>query len=118
MKGLFYAVSAFVVMGLAYWAYSENYKTQDALREAAKLQREIGDAREVLSVLEAEWAYLNRPERLRMLAEKHFDELGLLPITPDQFASVTQVAYPPRLPSIDALALEAVSAQFDTEANE
>ncbi|GFE63545.1 cell division protein FtsL [Litoreibacter roseus] len=94
MRGLFYAMAALAVMGLAYWAYNENYKTQDALREAAQLQRQIGDQRQTLAILTAEWAYLNRPERLRELADMNFARLRLLPITPEQFVPVTQVPYP------------------------
>lgn len=99
MRSVLYAFSALIVMGLAYWSYSENYKTRDKLRESAALQREIGSAREALSVLEAEWAYLNRPERLRDLAELNFDRLQLLPITPEQFGSVADVSKP--LPEFD-----------------
>lgn len=92
MRGVLYAISALIVMGLAYWSYSENYKTRDKLRESASLQRAIGNAREALSVLEAEWAYLNRPERLRDLAELNFERLQLLPIAPEQFGSVSEVS--------------------------
>lgn len=94
MRGLLFGFFALAVMGLAYWAYYENYKTQDALRTATALQREIGASRETLSVLEAEWAYLNRPERLADLADLNFERLQLLPITRDQFGSVAQVGYP------------------------
>ncbi|MCY4333092.1 MAG: cell division protein FtsL [Litoreibacter sp.] len=95
MRGFVFGLFALAVMGLAYWAYSENYKTQDALRTASDLQREIGNSRETLAVLQAEWAYLNRPERLSDLAKLNFDKLQLLPITRDQFALVTQVSFPP-----------------------
>ncbi len=95
MRGILFGLFALAVMGLAYWAYSENYKTQDALRTASALQREIGHQRETLAVLQAEWAYLNRPERLSDLAKLNFDKLQLLPITRDQFALVTQVNFPP-----------------------
>ncbi|MFY0690855.1 MAG: cell division protein FtsL [Paracoccaceae bacterium] len=94
MRGLLYATSALIVMGLAYWAYFENYRTQDALREASRLQREIGEARETLNVLEAEWAYLNRPDRLRDLADLNFEALQLLPISAHHFGEVEYVAYP------------------------
>lgn len=115
MRGLFYALSAMFVMALAYWAYSENYRTQDALRKASALQREIGAARETLAVLQAEWAYLNRPERLRELAELNFAELQLLPITPEQFSSVTQVAYPAPDPVLEELIASVnVSAQLES----
>ena len=94
MRGVFFALAAMIVMGLGYWAYKENYRTQEALREASSLQREIGSSRETLSVLQAEWAYLNRPERLRDLAALNFEQLQLLPISADHFGSVAQVDFP------------------------
>ncbi|WP_420858539.1 cell division protein FtsL [Marivivens marinus] len=95
MRGLLYVFSALVVMALGYWAYHENYTTQTAIREVRGLHREIGEAHEKLGVLRAEWAYLNRPDRLRDLAELNFDRLGLLPLMPDGFGRVDQVTYPP-----------------------
>ncbi|MFV0333348.1 MAG: cell division protein FtsL [Tropicimonas sp.] len=95
MKTLFYLFSALIVMGLAFWAYQENYQTQAALKESSELKREIGGLRQTLATLEAEWAYLNRPERLAELATINFDALKLLPLTPEQFGSVEQVTFPP-----------------------
>lgn len=94
MKSLLYVVTALSVLGLAFWAYQENYATQQVLKETRKLQRQIGSAQVRLSVLRAEWAYLNRPDRLMELAELNFDRLGLLPLRPDQFGRVDEVSYP------------------------
>lgn len=94
MRTILYLASALAVIALAFWAYRENYRTQTALREAVRIQTEIAAARERLSVLRAEWAYLNRPDRLRDLADLNFDRLGLLPLRPESFGRVDQVTYP------------------------
>lgn len=96
MRTLFYILTTVAVVGLAFWAYRENYATQGALAETRELRREIRAAHTRLSILRAEWAYLNRPDRLRDLADINFDRLGLLPLRPEQFGNVDQVAYPPR----------------------
>ena len=94
MRPFLLILSAMVLMSLAFWAYRENYATQAALKDVSKLNREIADLREALSQQRAEWAYLNRPSRLRDLVALNFDSLGLLPMDPGQFAPVDQVAFP------------------------
>ena len=107
MRGLFYVLAALGVMGLAFWAYQENYKTQAAIAEVRDLHRDIGTAHERLGMLRAEWAYLNRPDRLADLADLNFDRLGLLPLMPDAFGRVDQIIYPiaPILPIINPIEL-------------
>ena len=95
MRSLFFIVAAALVMGLAFWAYHENYRTQAALRDVTRLQSEVAELRATLGTLRAEWAYLNRPERLSDLAELNFERLGLLPLEARQFGDVEQVAFPP-----------------------
>ncbi len=95
MRSLFYVLSALAVIALAYWAYHENYRTQHAQSEADALEDRISVARQRLRVLNAEWAYLNRPSRLRELAEINYERLGLMPLQPYQFGRIDQVAYPP-----------------------
>jgi hypothetical protein len=100
MRPVLFILSAMVLMSLAFWAYRENYATQRALKDVSNLNREIADLRESLSQQRAEWAYLNRPSRLRDLVALNFDSLGLLPMDPGQFSPVDQVAFP-QPPAVD-----------------
>lgn len=94
MRGLLYFLAAVAVLALGFWSYQENYKTRDAISEVRQLHAQIGRAHERLAMLKAEWAYLNRPDRLSDLAELNFERLGLLPLMPDAFGRVDQIIYP------------------------
>ncbi|MFA5539251.1 MAG: cell division protein FtsL [Gemmobacter sp.] len=94
MRSVFFLFSALAVMALAFWAYRENYATQNAAREAARLTREIGRLNEAIAVQRAEWAWLNRPDRLSELVEANFDRLGLMPMTANQFARIHDLPMP------------------------
>ncbi len=94
MKGLAYILAALGVIGLAFWAYQENYATQSTMNASKKLQRDLGSAQIRLGILKAEWAYLNRPNRLMELSEINFDSLGLLPLRPDQFGRIDEINTP------------------------
>lgn len=94
MRGLLLAVMALGVMALAFWAYRENYQTQDSLRRVAALRAEISAQQSRQSILKAEWAWLNRPARLAELVDVNFDRLQLLPILPDDFGHLSQVPEP------------------------
>ena len=94
MRVFVYLCLGAMVMFLAFFFYRENYETQEALRQVETLQGEIGELRTSIRVQEAEWAYLNRPNRLRELTELNFERLELMPLAPQHFGSLEQVAYP------------------------
>ena len=91
MRNLFYIITFGLIITLAYWAYQENVKTQMAMKKSEELQAEIGKARAKLAVLKAEWAYLNRPERLIHLTNLGFDQLKLGPIRAANFGEVNRL---------------------------
>lgn len=94
MRSILFVLAGLMVMGLAFWSYQENYKTRDVISDVRRLNAQIGSSHERLGMLRAEWAYLNRPDRLSDLAELNFERLGLLPLMPDGFGRVDQIIYP------------------------
>ena len=114
MRSLFYITSALGLIALAFWAYHENFLTQRMLTKTEQLQTEIGQSRAKLRVLRAEWAYLNRPERLRDLVALNFDRLHLFPLSSSHFGRTDQVAYP-RLEERDLVQPVAASARGGIE---
>ena len=76
-------------MGL--WAYKINYDSRAADQRVKMLEKSILLANKQFKILNAEWAHLNRPDRLRKLAEYYFFELRLTPINPDDFISFSDV---------------------------
>ncbi|MGY6695296.1 MAG: cell division protein FtsL [Roseinatronobacter sp.] len=109
MRSLLYLSTTLAVIALAAWAYRENHLTQQAMNERRALQREIVALNEALSVQRAEWAWLNRPDRLRELVDVNFGRLKLVPITATHFGEIGQIVYP--LP--DFQAWQAEDAELD-----
>ncbi len=91
MKPFLYLCAAGVVVLFGYLTFQVNYETRDAKKNVVQLQREIALERETISVLRVEWAYLNRPERLRILSETYFMELRLMPLHAEHFANRIEV---------------------------
>lgn len=107
MRALLSIISFVAVMALAFWAYRENYATQTQLKEMAKVQDQIAALRDEIAMQKAEWAYLNRPTRLRDLAAMNFDRLGLMPMTALQLGTAADVAMPVAEPLLITGAVQA-----------
>ena len=112
MRILIFIGSFLAVLGMAYWAYQQNFQTMQARERVQTLQVEIASAREAIAIQRAEWAYLNRPSRLRDLVDLNFDELQLLPMTPRHFGTIDEVPFP--LPDLPATA-DIIDGLTDTE---
>jgi hypothetical protein len=73
-------VNGVLVMGLlvsAYFLYALEHRTRSAEREIVLLGAQIGDERENIKLLTAEWSMLTRPDRIEYLAAKHL-KLGVV----------------------------------------
>ena len=76
---------------LGLWAYKINYDSRAADERVKELEKSILSTSKEIKILNAEWAHLNSPERLRKLLEYYFLELRLTPINPDDFISFSEV---------------------------
>lgn len=94
MRSLLYLFTTLCVIALATWAYRETHMTQQAISQQRALERDVARLTEALRIQRAEWAYLNRPDRLRELVNVNFDRLPLIPMTADHFGEIGQIAYP------------------------
>lgn len=83
-----YKVSGIIIMGVLAFAalglYLVKYWVQDVQQEVGAVELALNKEKESLHLLNAEWAYLNRPERLKALSEKY---LNLAPLKSAQFIS-------------------------------
>lgn len=84
MTVLWTALALIVGVGLFLLKY-EVATLEDRL---AGLNREIYENQQAIHVLKAEWSYLNEPERLRELNERH---LGLAAVAPARIAQIDAV---------------------------
>ena len=77
---------------LGLWAYKINYDSRAAKYRVKELEKSIHSANKEVKILNAEWAHLNSPNRLRKLVEYYFLELRLAPMNPNDFISFSELS--------------------------
>ncbi|WP_445504940.1 cell division protein FtsL [Microvirga sp. G4-2] len=82
----FVAISALIAS--AGYAYSIKYDTLYYAEQVAKLKSKVQREREAIAVLQAEWQYLDRPDRLQAAADHHLD---LQPLKIQQLARLSDL---------------------------
>ncbi|TVR10664.1 MAG: hypothetical protein EA385_02955 [Salinarimonadaceae bacterium] len=71
------------VIASAVYAYSIKYESIVHAEQLARVRAEIATERDAIAVLRAEWALLNRPDRVQALADAHLD--SIVPVDPRRF---------------------------------
>ncbi len=79
----------------AVWAYRENIRTRADIKRLGTLEREISLETDRLAFLRAEWAYLNRPDRLENLGAMVGGDTALTPMADTRFGDIRQVEMKP-----------------------
>jgi cell division protein FtsL len=95
---LLHVIAIGALVSSALYAYSIKYETTLQAEQLQKLKAKAQREREAIAVLKAEWQFLNRPERLQALADKHLD-LQTLQIT--QIVRLSDI--PNRGPKVDSI---------------
>lgn len=80
-----------VIVVAAFLLYRVKYEVQAVRVQIAETSQQLDAERESLHVAAAEWAYLNRPERLQALARKY---LSSSTVTVEQIAEVEAIPFP------------------------
>jgi len=91
MKSITYIFITISVILLAFWAYQESYRAKATLNLIKTVKKDISYTQERLSVLKVEWAYLNRPDRLRALADLNFKNLKLIELNTKHFGDLVNI---------------------------
>ena len=91
---LFFLINGLLILFFSVtWAYSVNYETRAVVKRTKVLQNQITAQEQYLKVLEAEWAYLNRPDRLEKLVEIFFSELSLMPLRKENYKKIEDIEF-------------------------
>lgn len=87
--------------------YALKFQVEDTAGAKAALERRIERQQASLSLLEAEWAYLNQPTHVAPIVARHQDVLGLQPSKPTQFAAMDSLPMRPVV-QLDTTALDSL----------
>lgn len=88
MTKLLHMVAITALIGSAGYAYSIKYETLYYAEQVAKLKTKAQRERDAIAVLQAEWQYLDRPDRLQTAVDKHLD---LQPLKIQQLARLSDL---------------------------
>lgn len=86
--------------------YGLKYSVEDVAAEKVSLQRTIERQEADLSLLKADWAFLNQPANVAPIVNRHVAELNLQTLSQDQFGDLQRL--PMRLKAPDATALDSL----------
>jgi hypothetical protein len=86
--------------------YALKYSVSETAAEKSAIQRQIERQQADLSLLKADWAFLNQPANVAPIVARHVAELNLQNLAQDQFGRLEVL--PLRLVAPDTLALDSL----------
>ena len=98
MIKLLHVIAIGALVSSAVYAYSIKYETTLAAEQLQKMRAKTQRERDAIAVLKAEWQFLNRPDRIQTLADRHLD---LQAFSATQVVKASEI--PNRGPKVDAI---------------
>ena len=83
--------------------YSLKFSVEETAATKASIERRIQTQEGELSLLKADWAYLNQPGHVAPIVARHVETLGLQAVEPEQFGGLASLPLRPAKPDNDAL---------------
>ena len=91
--------------------YGLKYSVEDIASAKVALERKIDRQEGDLSLLKADWSYLNQPAHVAPIVARHQEALALVPTAQDQFGRMDNLPMRPAAP--DTVALDALLSSLD-----
>jgi hypothetical protein len=91
--------------------YALKYSVEETASEKASIERQIDRQEGDLSLLKADWAFLNQPANVAPIVTRHIAELNLQALAQDQFGSFETL--PLRMTAPDSAALDGLFEALD-----
>jgi hypothetical protein len=83
--------------------YGLKYAVEDIAAEKVSIERKIDRQTGELSLLKADWSYLNQPAHVGPIVARHQEALALIPIGQEQFGRMDNLPMRPAAPDTAAL---------------
>jgi hypothetical protein len=83
--------------------YGLKYSVEEVAKSKTALERQIVRQQGELSLLQADWSYLNQPAHIQPIVDRHQDVLQLQVIKQAQFGSLADIPMRPVQPDTDAM---------------
>ena len=97
-----------VILGMAcvlalIGVYGLKFQSEGIASLKLDLQNHIAEQQDHLSLIKADWAYLNQPGYLEPIIDRHAEDLDLALISSKQYKSIDDLPMRPAKPDADAL---------------
>lgn len=99
-------------IGALIGVYLLKFSVEETGQTRVALHRQIEKQQAELSLLKADWAYLNQPSNVAPIITRHVAELNLQPLAQEQFGRIDIL--PMRLAAPDSVALDDLFQALDS----